>query len=265
MSKKRILMCPPQYYGIEYEINAWMHKDDQVDTKLASQQWQALHAIYEKLGYEINLIEQVRGLPDMVFATDSCLIIGGKVMLSNFRYRERQLEAAQFEKWLHGAGYEDMATAKHRFEGGGDSLVCGDLIFIGYGFRSDLESHAEVDAYFDQTVVSLKLVDPNFYHMDTAFAVLDDETVAYYPEAFDENSRNAIELSVPRTIKATLAEAKGFGLNAVSDGTNVVTSNASKSLLAKYKAAGFRVHGTPITEFRKSGGGVKCLTLELRG
>jgi N-dimethylarginine dimethylaminohydrolase len=264
MPKKRILMCAPKYYGIEYEINAWMHQDDQVDTKLANEQWQALHDIYEKLGYEINLIEQIKGLPDMVFATDSCLVIDGKVMLSNFRYPERQAETAQFEKWLHGAGYQAMATTNHRFEGGGDSLICGDLIFIGYGFRSDLESHTEIDAYFDQTVVSLKLVDPNFYHMDTAFAVLDDHTVAYYPEAFDENSRRAIELAVPNTIKASLTEAKGFGLNAVSDGKHVITSNSSKSLLAKYEAAGFTVHGTPITEFRKSGGGVKCLTLELR-
>jgi N-dimethylarginine dimethylaminohydrolase len=264
MVKKHILMCPPKYYGIEYEINAWMHKEDQVNTKKAQEQWDALHAIYKKLGYQVELTEQIEGLPDMVFATDSCLIIDGRVMLSNFRYPERQPETAHFEKWLRAHGYTNLGTTNYRFEGGGDSLVCGDLIFIGYGFRSDLESHADVDRFFDQTVISLKLIDPNFYHMDTAFAVLDDETVAFYPGAFDKNSQRAIELAVPRTIKATLAEAKGFGLNAVSDGKNVITSNTSKTLLAKYQKAGFKVHGTPITEFRKSGGGVKCLTLELR-
>jgi N-dimethylarginine dimethylaminohydrolase len=264
MPTKKLLMCPPTYFDIEYEINVWMHTENQVVPETARQQWDQLHALYKKLGYQIELVDQVQGLPDMVFATDSCLIVDGRVMLSNFRYPERQPETTHFESWLRSAGYSDIARPKHLFEGGGDALVCGDLIFVGYGFRSDVESHAELDAYFDRSVVSLRLVDPSFYHLDTAFAVLDKDTVAYYPGAFDETSRRAIELSVPNTIEATLEEARGFGLNAVSDGHNVVTSNESASLLHKYQEAGYKVHGTPILEFRKSGGGVKCLTLELR-
>ncbi len=264
MSTKHILMCPPTFFDIEYEINAWMHTDNQVVTSTAKDQWRQLHAIYQKLGYTIDQIEPVKGLPDLVFSTDSCLIIDGRVMLSNFRYPERQPETAQYEKWLRGAGYTSISRPQHLFEGGGDALVCGDLILVGYGFRSELESHAELDTYFDKSVISLRLIDPNFYHMDTALAVLDSDTVAYYPGAFDQSSRRALELAVPNTIEATLQEAKGFGLNAVSDGKNVICSNESASLMKKYEKAGYTVHGTPILEFRKSGGGVKCLTLDLR-
>lgn len=261
---KQILMCPPDYFDIEYEINVWMHQDDQPSDLTAHQQWQKLHDIYtQQLGWEVKQIRPVKGLPDMVFATDCCTIIGDKVLLSRFRYPERQPETEQFAKWFRANGYTNLKQADNSFEGGGDTIVWGDKIIAGHGFRSTPEAHKELADYFDREVISLKIVDPHFYHMDTSLAVLDDRTVAYYPGAIDEASREKLNKAVPRLIEATLDEAKGFGLNAVSDGHNVICSDASASLLQKYRDAGFNVLGTPILEFRKSGGGVKCLTLEL--
>jgi N-dimethylarginine dimethylaminohydrolase len=80
----------------------------------------------------------------------------------------------------------------------------------------------------------------------------------------DEASQKRLRAAIPNCIEATLEEAKGFGLNAVSDGKTVITSDESKSFMKKLEKAGFNVIGTPILEFRKSGGGVKCMTLELR-
>ncbi|HSX16722.1 MAG TPA: arginine deiminase family protein [Patescibacteria group bacterium] len=265
MSKK-ILMCPADYFGIEYEINAWMHEENQVDRAVAQQQWQKLHDIYtQQLGWDVQLATPVEHLPDLVFATDCCLMIDGKVLLSNFRYPERQGESAHYEAWFREHGIGHIKQTKHRFEGGGDNLVCGNKILAGHGFRSDAEAAAEIQEYFGLEVVPLKIVDPFFYHLDTSLAVLSDDTIAFYPGAIDEASQKRLRAAIPNVIEATLEEAQGFGLNAVSDGQTVITSDESASLLQKYQGAGFKTIGTPILEFRKSGGGVKCMTLELRG
>jgi N-dimethylarginine dimethylaminohydrolase len=262
---KKILMTPADFFGIEYEINAWMHEDNQVDHAVAQDQWQKLYDIYTKqLGWEVTLAKPVKHLPDMVFSTDCCLMIGGKILLSNFRYPERQPETAEFKKWFEANSFANMKQATHRFEGGGDNLLCGNKILAGHGFRSDPEAADELHEYFGLEVVPLHIVDPFFYHLDTSLAVLSDDTVAFYPAALDEESQATLRAAIPNVIEATLEEAQGFGLNAVSDGKTIITSDESQSLLQKYRDAGFEVIGTPILEFRKSGGGVKCMTLELR-
>src|SRR3989344_402952 len=261
---KKILMCPPDHFDIEYEINPWMHQNDQPSVLSAHQQWQRLYDIYtKKLGWQVELITPVKGLPDMVFATDCCTIIDSKVMLSSFRYPQRQPETDQFAKWFRDHGYTSIKKAENFFEGGGDTVVFGDKIIAGHGFRSTPEAHKELQDYFNREVISLKIVDPRFYQMGTSLAVLDDRIVAYHPGAIDQASQVKLRQAVPRLIEATEEEAKGFGLNAVSDGKTVICSGESPGLLRKYGDAGFEVIGTSILEFRKRGGGVKCLTLEL--
>lgn len=258
-------MCPPTFFGIEYEINAWMHEENQVDHEEATKQWDALYAIYtERLGWNVALTEPVKHLPDLVFATDCCLMLDGKILLSNFRYPERQPESAHYEQWFRAHGFTNIKKAHNLFEGGGDNLVCGDKILAGHGFRSEEGAAQEIHDYFDREVISLRIVDPYFYHLDTSVAVLDATTVAFYPPAIDEASQKRLRAAVPNVIEATHEEADGFGLNAVSDGHTIITSNTSESLLKKYRDAGFEVIGTPIGEFRKSGGGAKCMTLKLR-
>jgi N-dimethylarginine dimethylaminohydrolase len=263
--KKSVLMCPPKYFDIEYEINPWMKLTDQPSELTAEEQWQKLHDLYVKtLGWKVDLIDPVKNLPDLVFSTDCCLMIDGKIMLSNFRYQERKPESSFYKKWLQDHGYTNIKQSRNLFEGGGDAMLCGNKIIAGYGFRSELESHKELEDFFGLEVISLRITDPSFYHLDTSLAVLSDNTIAFYPEAIDEESRNRLRTKIPNIIEATLDEARGFGLNAISDGENVITSDANNGLLEKYKLAGFNVMPTPILEFRKSGGGVKCLTLELR-
>jgi N-dimethylarginine dimethylaminohydrolase len=264
MSKK-IVMSPADTFGIEYEINPWMHTNNRVDRALAKQQWQQVYDIYTKqLGWDVQLAPPVEHLPDLVFATDCCLMLDGKILLSNFRHPERQPESAQYEQWFKAHGYTNIKKAAHSFEGGGDNLVCGDKILAGYGFRSEPEAADELREYFGREVIPLHIVDPFFYHLDTSVAVLSDETVAFYPPALDAESQARLRAAIPNVIEATREEAEGFGLNAVSDGRTIITSNQSESLLNKYRAAGFEVIGISILEFRKSGGGVKCMTLELR-
>src|SRR5665213_875491 len=170
---KKILMCPPTYFDIEYEINVWMSESNQPSEETAISEWDKLYKIYtEQLGWEVQLIEPVKHLPDMVFATDCCLMVNGKALLSSFRYPQRQPETEHFEKWLRDNGFSELKKAANFFEGGGDNMLCGNKIIAGHGFRSSVEAAAEMQEYFGFEVVSLKIVDPHFYHLDTSLAVL---------------------------------------------------------------------------------------------
>jgi N-dimethylarginine dimethylaminohydrolase len=260
---KTILMCPPEHFNVTYEINPWMHVADAVDRPLAERQWHGLHDLYERLGHDVTLIEPVEGLPDMVFTANGGLVIDGKAALPRFKHPERQQETEKFEVWFQSHGYETFMP-DHDFEGEGDCLYAGGTLFAGYGFRSSAEAHRELRDFFSHPVVSLRLTDPRFYHLDTAMCPIDDQTLMYYPGAFDEESRAALQQRFSRVIEASEEDASGFGLNAVSDGRNVVLSDAAHGLIAELRELGFEPIGVGMTEFRKSGGAVKCCSLELR-
>ncbi len=262
---KTILMCAPTHFDIEYEINPWMNTANQVDTKLAAQQWQKLYKIYtETLGWDVQLIEPVKKLPDMVFTANGALVIDGKVALPRFRYPQRQPETECFRKWFDSAGYKEILMPVHDFEGEGDALVWNDIIFGGYGFRSDIQSHHELSDFFGKRIIDIHLVDERFYHLDTCLTIVSSDTVALWPKAFSEESLKKIHEIVPNVIEATDYDALVYGLNAMSDGQNIVLPEGTNTLIRAYRNRGMTVYPTPITEYQKSGGGVKCLTLELR-
>ena len=263
---KQILMCPPTHFGVEYEINPWMHRDNPVRHDEAAAQWQALHDIYtRKLGWTVRLIEPNPHQPDLVFTANGGLVIGGKVALPSFRHPERQGETALFADWFRSNGYADLEVPVHDFEGEGDALIWNDTLFAGYPWRSDKLAHHALARRFGLRVVSLQLVDARFYHLDTAFTVVDSRTVALYAPAFTAESVALVHQIVPNVILAGEEDALAYGLNALSDGRHVVLSDRATGLIRTYERMGLEVWPTPIGEFQKSGGGVKCLSLELRG
>jgi N-dimethylarginine dimethylaminohydrolase len=265
---KRILMCPPTYFEVAYEINDWMHIDNPVDVELAKVQWQRVYDTYIELGYKVETIDPVRGLPDMVFSANGALVIDGKVFSTHFgRYAvERQPETPLFEQWFRDNGFNEIYQPMHPSEGEGDILFANNTIFAGYGQkRSSHDSQRELENFFEKEVVGMQLVDPRFYHLDTAMCPLDNETVMYYPGAFNKAGQAELEQRFENKIHASENDAAGFGLNAVSDGKNVVMSSAASVLISELKHHGFNPIGLDMTEFRKSGGAVKCCSLELRG
>lgn len=262
---KRILMCRPQFFDIDYEINPWMHRDNRVQPDVASAQWQSLYDIYtQRLGWQVELVEPVAGLPDLVFTANGGLVIKGKVALPCFRQPERQGETPVFEAWFRANGWTERYMPRHDFEGEGDALLWNDVLFAGHPWRSDITAHRDIARFFGCRVVPLQLTDARFYHLDTAFTVIDAQTVALYPGAFTAQSVQAVRDIVPHVIEAGESDAQAYGLNALSDGHHIVLSDMATSLIAEYRARGYEVWPTPIGEFRKSGGGVKCLSLELR-
>jgi N-dimethylarginine dimethylaminohydrolase len=260
---KTILMCAPDFFDVEYEINPWMHVANPVDARVAMTQWHRLRATYAKVEWDVCLIDPVAHLPDMVFTANGGLVIGNRVALPTFREPERQGESHYFRQWFESRGYE-LLQPTHDFEGEGDALLWNDVIFAGYPWRSDKASHPELAEFFGKRVVSLQLTDARFYHLDTALTIVGTDTVALFPGAFTADSVRTVRDIVPDVIEADLADALAYGLNAASDGRSIVLSDGATGLIEGYRARGLDVHPTPIGEFQKSGGGVKCLSLELR-
>jgi N-dimethylarginine dimethylaminohydrolase len=258
------LMCPPDYFDVTYAINPWMDPARPVDTAAAMDQWRRLRDTYTGLGHTVHTITPEPGLPDMVFAANGGTVIGGQVLGARFRYRQRQPEAVSYLSWFRLNGYPAAQVSEQVNEGEGDIVFAGTAILAGYGFRSDPAVATELAGRFGLPVISLRLTDPRFYHLDTALCVLDSDTAAYYPAAFDDAGRAALATQFAELIEAKDEDAGVLGLNAVSDGRHVVLPVQATALAGQLAGAGFEPVPVDVHEFLKAGGGAKCCTLELR-
>jgi N-dimethylarginine dimethylaminohydrolase len=258
------LMCPPEHFAVEYAINPWMNPDIPVDVALAMRQWRGLAETYASLGHTVHMITPEPGLPDMVFAANGATVIDGKVLGAQFKYPQRQPEAAVYLNWFRSRGYSQIRESAVPNEGEGDIVFAGRAILAGHGFRSEEAVRDELTELYGLPVISLRLVDPRFYHLDTAMVVLDADTVAYYPAAFDDAGRAALASHFSELIEAKDEDAEVLGLNAISDGRHVVLPAQATGLAAQVAAKGFEPVGVDMSEFLKAGGGPKCCTLEIR-
>jgi N-dimethylarginine dimethylaminohydrolase len=266
MHQPRILMCPPDYYGIEYEINPWMNRARPADRELAIRQWNGLGAVLTELGVQISLLTPVLGLPDLVFTANAALIYGRRAVLAHFRHPQRQGEEPICAAWFrqHGFTVEQLPEGRF-FEGAGDALFCGETLIAGYRIRSDVRSQQMIGELLGCEVIPLELVDEHYYHLDTCFCPLAPGVAIWHPGAFDDYGRRVLSDLVPTLISVEAEEAHSFACNAVVVGRHVVTTTGCPRLQRDLQERGFVPHETPLTEFIKAGGSAKCLTLRLDG
>lgn len=261
-------MCPPDHYDVDYVINPWMEGNIHKSSRdRAVEQWHNLHHIL-KDHTMVDLVAPQPGWPDMVFTANAGLVLGDTVVLSRFFHKERQGEEPHFKQWFEDKGYTVYELPKDLpFEGAGDALLDreGRWLWAGYGFRSELDSHPYLAKWLDIEVVSLRLMDERFYHLDTCFCPLNGGYLLYYPPAFDAYSNRLIEMRVPQEKRIAIeeADAANFACNAVNIDSVVVMNKASDNLKKRLVAAGFQVIETSLTEFLKAGGAAKCLTLRV--
>nr|WP_207954596.1 dimethylargininase [Saccharopolyspora elongata] len=259
-------MCAPKYFTVEYSINPWMDPGKPVDADLAMVQWTELKRAYERLGHVVELVEPQPGLPDMVFAANSATVIDDRVLGARFRAPQRAAEAEHFRRWFVTRGYRNLVMPSRINEAEGDFAWTGRVLLAGSGFRTDPEAHAEAQEVLGVPVVSLRLVDPRYYHLDTALFVLERgerAQIAYFPDAFSPGSRRVLERMFPDAVIADATDAACLGLNGVSDGRHVVLPAEATGLAAQLAARGYEPVLLDISELRKSGGGPKCCTMEL--
>jgi len=267
---RHYLMCPPTWFDVVYAINPWMDPAVPVDRDRACAQWSALVAAYEAAGHRVDLLEPVPGLPDMVFAANGATVVDGRTLGARFATPQRRSEAAVHRAWharsgvrYGGRGLADPVAVN---EAEGDFAVLSSVVLAGHGFRTSLDAHAELAALTGREVVSLELVDPRFYHLDVALAVLDADTdhVAYHPPAFSAEAQAVLAERFPDAVLADEADACAFGLNLVGDGRNVFMPTGAAHLRDALEALGYVPVEIDTSELVLGGGSVKCCTQEIR-
>ncbi len=265
-----ILMCAPDYFGVDYIINPWMeHQVGQATLPRAQAQWENLHSNLSAHS-DIAFVAPTPGLPDMVFTANAGLVIGDTAVVSRFRARERRPEQRLFCEWFEAQGYAISPWPENvPFEGAGDALIdhARDIVWCGHGWRSGEGAPKQLERIFSRSTIALKLVDPRFYHLDTCFCPLSGGWLMYYPAAFDLASLEAIRAIVPaeKRIEVGEKDAVSFACNAVEAAGRIFLNACSDDLRARLIDAGFTPVVTPLSEFMKAGGAAKCLTLHLPG
>jgi len=263
----RLLVCPPDYYGIEYEINPWMRVSNAADPDRSKAQWRNLMQTLEKdAGAKLQRMTPIEGLPDLVFTANAGLTRDGKTVISQFRQKERQPEEEYFKRWFTEHDYSVIPLGvESYFEGAGDLLGFTDIWFGGYRQRSEIGAYAALSKIYDKEILPLELVDKKFYHLDTCFCPLSGGELLYYPAAFDFYAQETIvnRIAEDRQLVVPQVEAERFACNAVCVDRHVVLPAGCDKTMDLLKHHGYMPHPVELGEFAKSGGSAKCLTLAL--
>jgi arginine dihydrolase len=261
---QKLLLCPPDYFDIEYEINPWMSRARKAVPAAASRQWLNLRKTLQTIGCQVETLPPQPGLPDMVFTANAGLVVDHRAIRSNFRFPQRRGEQEHFEKWFLANGLEVLRLPDGVcFEGEGDALFCGEVLFCGYRSRSDVRAHQIIGEMLECLVISVELAQDRFYHLDTCFCPLPTGAALWYPPAFDLYGQRALRAQVKDLIEVGPEEAAHFGCNAVVVGNEIVLPEGCPNLSAALGERGYQTHPLPMTEFLKAGGACKCLTLLL--
>ena len=265
------LMCRPDHFAVSYTINPWMDpaswaRDNRMLTATSQREWGGLLDAMLDAEAKIHLVPSAPGLPDLVFTANAGLVDGRRFVVSRFRHQERRGEARYDAEWFAAHGYEVLeirAEADICFEGAGDALPYGHSLLAGYRFRSDFKAHSLLAETLSIPVLSVELVDARFYHVDLTFCPLDGRRAIVNPHAWDRYGRTVVERLVPEPLVLELDEALSFCANSVVIGTNMVMPACPPRVGRILESWGFDVCVSPVTEFMKAGGGVRCLTLAL--
>lgn len=265
MEAAQFLMCPPDYYEVAYEINPWMSVRRSVDHAKAVQQWNALHDLLsKKLKVKVDLLEPVKGLPDLVFTANGGLVHKRVFVRSNFRHKERKGEQVCFEKFFRKKGYiVKVIPEPFCFEGEGDAFVVGQELYTGYHFRSDVQSHDLISGYFKMPYYALELSDKRFYHLDTCFTPLTENLALAYLPAFETYAQLVLMENVEDLIQVPEEEALRFACNAIVLNKDIVIPAGCPQTTLELEKRNYQVHEVDLSEFIKAGGAAKCLVLKM--
>jgi len=277
----KVLMSGVDYFSVE-ELNPYSSADNQPQPETAKIEYESLKAVFNNAGIEIVNTPSPEKCQDGVYTANWALCLGGLALMANLP-KMRTQESRYAEKALKNLGYDiKYLPSDIRFSGQGDALVCGDYIFAGYGYRTDLAAHEYIKKEFHGEVVSLKTVpalgsnnepivnkitgweDSFFYDIDLAVSVIKEDLIAWCPDAFTAESQKRMR-SVPiDKIEVSLEEAiGGFACNLLSTGETVIMSDKAPELKNSIEKQGLKTVTPLMNELSKGGGYIRCTTLTL--
>lgn len=262
---KKVLMCPPTHFDVEYEINPWMHKENRPDKKQAMESYTLIKEKYRELGAEVFEIPQVKGLPDMVYTANFGYLKNSTFIRSNFKFEQRRKEADYAERFLEKTFDVDAVALPEDiyFEGQGDLLTDGERFFFGWGKRSDKKAKPYLEDFLNAPIHDFELVNPYYYHLDTCFAPLSASVVVINPVSFTEAGKKEVYTCFDQVIEASEEDNKVLACNLVHIGkTIIVGAGITTNLKDKLAGLGYNIFEVPMGEYLKGGGSVKCCTFE---
>ncbi|MEO5841087.1 MAG: arginine deiminase-related protein [Acidimicrobiales bacterium] len=261
---RRLLMCPPDEFGIEYSINPWMNVDHGVDVVRAHRQWQTLRDTLIAAGATVEVLPAQPGVPDLVFTANAGLVDGDRFAVATFRHEQRQPERIATAQWFGDHGFDvEALPAPLVQEGAGDALPFRDRLVAGYAQRSGRTAYDYLARVNDLAIQPVRLVDPRLYHLDIVFCPLDDRSALVVPSGMASDDARALIAAIPDPIIVEHSDALHFVANSVVVGRAVVMPHVPREIGHALEARGFSVVECPMSEFQKAGGACRCLTLAL--
>ncbi|HET6569640.1 MAG TPA: arginine deiminase family protein [Rhodothermales bacterium] len=269
----RVLMTTPEFFEVQYVINPHMEGNvGAVDPAAAVEEWDAIRRTYESIGVPVSLVPGAEDLLDMVFCANQTLPYLNPashergVVLSRMHAEQRLGEVPHYERFFEQQGYAIRRLSEEKpgdFEGMGDAIWHESryLLWGGYGFRSSLDVYEQLSRDLNVHVLALRLEDPDFYHLDTCFSILNDQTVLIYPGALQPEGIELIQHFFARVIEAPEDEARRlFACNAhCPDGHHVLIQKGCTETNRMLNEAGFEPMEVDTSEFLKAGGSVFCM------
>ena len=278
LTRPTFVLCPPDHFDVAYVINPWMDPDawaSRRDELIAGcrQGWRELVDTLRGAGADIEILPAAPGVPDMVFTANIGFVLNGVALLSHFRHPERQREEPHisrfFQDLLKRGRVERVLPCPNGlfFEGFGDAVwdVKRQRIWMGYGPRTSPEMAPMLRDIYGVSVTPLELIDPRFYHLDTALCALSGGEVLYVPDAFNAPGLAAIEAAVDKDRRIIVDETDAcvLGANGIPLGGRYICGGISEGLRRTLAARGYKVETPAIAPFRLSGGAAYCLSLRL--
>lgn len=264
MRPTKLLMCPPAGLMEECELAPWMSRRNECSGDPTCRAWYHLYrTLYDEIGVEIELIRTTEASPNMMFTANAGLVRGQFALLSNFRYPQKQLEEANFRRWFEANGYKVQSPSIGcKFEGERDAIHAGGMVLAGYYKRSEICAHRWLSETLALPVMSLQLIDDSLTHLDNCLFPLGDDTVVYYPGAFDEYARRVISNSF-LTIEVSKDDAVRLGCSALTIDNQVVLPAGCSELAFEIEKRGYVTHSVDVSPFQSSAAGCKGLVLTL--
>lgn len=285
---RTVLMSDALNFSAEQAINPY-YFDSHTNTSVAQAEHDSIRNALQTAGVQVITTPSPLDSQDGVYTANWALVRGTRAIPARLP-NVRKAEEAHARKVLQDLGKEIIEVPDGlRFSGQGDALACGDFLFCGQGYRSDLEAQIFAADTLGYTRIQLQTIpqldesgapvinpisgweDSFFYDIDLALSIIKHPEgdqpglIAYCPEAFTPESQEIIsKLEGVETIAVSLDEAeRAFACNLVSTGETVIMGDGAPLLRAALEARGVAVITPHIQELSKGGGYIRCTTLSL--